>query len=98
MTAADREAHMACRPEVTGRRPQRTARTLAKKAQAAHKDEEDEDGAAKKAKPPVARAVYSVSEFCEAHNISRDFFYELLRLHLGPACIILKKRRLISFE
>ena len=40
----------------------------------------------------------SVDQFCHAHNIGRDLFYELGRLGLGPDCMLLKKRRLISFE
>jgi hypothetical protein len=45
--------------------------------------------------PPLAM---SVEQFCHAHNIGKDLFYELMRLGQGPQCMMLKKRRLISFE
>lgn len=40
----------------------------------------------------------SVEQFSRAHNINRDTFYKLLKQGLGPECILLGKRRLISFE
>jgi hypothetical protein len=46
----------------------------------------------------VMPLAMSVDEFCEAHTISRDFFYELLKLGLGPDCMMLRRRRLITFE
>jgi hypothetical protein len=32
----------------------------------------------------VALAAYSISEFCQAHRISRSHYYNLKRLGLGP--------------
>lgn len=46
----------------------------------------------------VPQFAFSVDQFCNSHNISRDLFYELLKLGLGPECMRLGKRRLISFE
>jgi hypothetical protein len=46
----------------------------------------------------IPKQAMSVDQFCHAHNIGRDLFYELLHSGQGPACMLLKKRRLISFE
>jgi hypothetical protein len=40
----------------------------------------------------------SVDQFCHAHNISRDLFYDVLRKNQAPVCMMVGKRRLISFE
>jgi hypothetical protein len=58
----------------------------------------DKHKSRKRSLAPVARAAMTVEEFINAHHISRDFFYELLRDGLGPDCIVLGKRRLISVE
>ena len=47
----------------------------------------------KRSTPPLA---FSVAEFCEGHGISRDLFYELLKAGLGPDCMMVGKRRLIT--
>ena len=44
------------------------------------------------------RVAFSVSEFCEAHRISRSLFYELRRNGLGPKEMKVGARRLISHE
>jgi hypothetical protein len=41
---------------------------------------------------------YSVAEFCEAHDISIGFFYELRKRGLGPRVMKLGTRTLISAE
>ena len=33
---------------------------------------------------PVPPAVYSISEFCEAHHISQAFYYKIRAAGLGP--------------
>ena len=43
-------------------------------------------------------AAYSVNSFCEAHGISRAFFYELRRKGLGPNVVKLGSRTLITQE
>jgi len=42
--------------------------------------------------------VFSVSQFCEAHNISRATFYLLLKNGEGPKIFKVGKRTLISRE
>lgn len=42
--------------------------------------------------------VYTVDEFCEAHRISRTFFYNLRKSGDGPDTIKIKTRRLITKE
>jgi hypothetical protein len=32
----------------------------------------------------IARAAYTISEFCEAHRISESFYYKIRALGLGP--------------
>lgn len=48
--------------------------------------------------PPVARACFTVAEFCEAHRISRSHFYDLARRGDGPAIIKAGNATLISVE
>lgn len=43
-------------------------------------------------------ATYSVSTFCEAHNISRSYLYRLWREGRGPLRMKLGRRTLISKE
>jgi hypothetical protein len=47
-----------------------------------------EKGAARAASPsrdlPAPRAAYTINEFCEAHRISRSFFYKLKKSGKGP--------------
>ena len=42
--------------------------------------------------------MFSVSEFCRAHGISRGTFYKLLGEGLGPAAVKIGRRTLISGE
>ena len=42
--------------------------------------------------------AYSIKDFCEAHGISRNLFYNLRKQGLAPKLIQLGKRRLISEE
>jgi len=44
------------------------------------------------------RRAYSVNEFCEAHAISRAFFYVLQREGKGPRLMKVRGRTLISIE
>ena len=49
--------------------------------------------------PPVREpAVYSIEQFCQAHDISYGHFYALQRAGLGPRVMKLGSRRLISVE
>lgn len=44
------------------------------------------------------QAAFTISEFCEAHRISRAMFYELARLGRAPRVMCVGRRRLISQE
>ena len=46
----------------------------------------------------VPRAAYSVSGFCDAHEISRSLFYELKKAGQAPATMKVRGRTLISAE
>lgn len=46
-------------------------------------------------KEPVA---YNVNQFCAAHDLSRSFFYDLLRSGDGPRIMRVRGRTLISQE
>ena len=48
--------------------------------------------------PVVELEAYSVESFCEAHSISRSFFYELLNRGRGPRTLKIGKKVLISRE
>jgi hypothetical protein len=47
--------------------------------------------------PPTLLA-FSIRQFCEAHNISEDFFYKLCRQGRGPVRMKAGRRTLISWE
>lgn len=40
--------------------------------------------------------VYSISEFCEAHRISKAFYYKLAKEGRGPVVMRVGRRRLIT--
>jgi predicted DNA-binding transcriptional regulator AlpA len=42
--------------------------------------------------------AYSVSDFCQRHQISRSHFYNLLNSHDGPRVMRVGKRTLVSRE
>jgi hypothetical protein len=42
--------------------------------------------------------AYSIAEFCRAHNLSRAFFYILLKRGNGPTVMKVGKRTLVSEE
>lgn len=42
--------------------------------------------------------TYTVSQFCDCHNISRAFFYQLCKKGSGPQVLKLGRRTLISGE
>lgn len=42
--------------------------------------------------------VYSVSEFCKSHRVSRSRFYQLLDANTGPRLMRVGRRVLISAE
>lgn len=46
----------------------------------------------------VARAAYSVDEFCEAHRITKVFFYQQIKAGTGPRIMKVGRRTLISVE
>jgi len=47
---------------------------------------------------PVTRACFTVTEFCQAHRISRSHFYDLTRHGHGPRIIKAGNSTLISVE
>ena len=53
---------------------------------------------APKTSPQGEVDALTVEEFCRRHNISRTSFYELLKDGLGPRCLRIGSRRLISRE
>jgi hypothetical protein len=44
------------------------------------------------------RAVYTIPEFCKAHDISYGFFYSMQRNGTGPKTMKMGTRRVISVE
>jgi hypothetical protein len=46
----------------------------------------------------VELKAFSVDEFCEAHRISRAFFYTLQKDNLGPKTFKAGRRTLVSVE
>jgi hypothetical protein len=46
----------------------------------------------------IGREVFSVDEFCVAHNISRAFLYKIWRDGKGPKAMSVGSRKLISHE
>jgi hypothetical protein len=50
-------------------------------------------------KPLAApHAAYSVRDFCAAHNITKVFFYKLMKEGAGPRIMKVGSRTLISVE
>ena len=45
-----------------------------------------------------AKAVHSIPEFCEIHDLSRSYYYELRKKGLGPDEIHLGRKRGITVE
>ena len=45
-----------------------------------------------------AKKTYAIPEFCNAYNISRSKFYELLKAGFGPRIMKVGRRTLISVE
>jgi hypothetical protein len=48
--------------------------------------------------PRLTVAAFTIPEFCEAHRISRTFFYELQRRGLGPDVAELLGKKIITHE
>jgi len=48
--------------------------------------------------PPVARAAFSIPEFCEAHRISVRAYFKMKAEGWGPSELHVGRRVLISFE
>jgi hypothetical protein len=46
----------------------------------------------------MEKLAFSVSEFCEAHSLSRSLFYKLLALGGGPRLSKVGNRTLITVE
>ena len=44
------------------------------------------------------KPIYSVTDFCREHSISRGLFYRLLREGSGPRVIKAGRRTLVSYE
>ena len=44
------------------------------------------------------RAAYTISEFCEAHRISRATYYNLKSAGTGPREMAVGTRRIVTFE
>jgi predicted DNA-binding transcriptional regulator AlpA len=49
-------------------------------------------------KTTVELRAFSVPEFCQAHRISRAFFYKLLKAKSGPRILKLGYRTIVSAE
>jgi len=47
---------------------------------------------------PIDPPTYTVEKFCEAHNISRAFFYQLVKQDQGPDILKVGRRTLIAGE
>lgn len=47
---------------------------------------------------PDMKAAYTVTQFCDDHNLSRTHLYELIRQGLGPRLMKVGRRTLISIE
>jgi hypothetical protein len=50
------------------------------------------------AMPDARRAAYTVSEFCDAHRISRSKLYQLWSADLGPRFIQVGTKKIITTE
>jgi hypothetical protein len=48
--------------------------------------------------PDTRRAAYTVSEFCDAHRISRSKLYQLWSADLGPRFIQVGTKKIITTE
>lgn len=46
----------------------------------------------------MEQLALSVSEFCAAHGVSRDTFYQLIRRGEGPTVMRVGRRTLVSVE
>lgn len=44
------------------------------------------------------KIVYSVQEFCDAHQVGRNLFYKMLAAGIGPKILKLGRRTLITHE
>jgi hypothetical protein len=51
-----------------------------------------------KEKVVVQKCTFTIRDFCDAHNISIPFLYDLFKKGEGPCTIRLGNRRLISVE
>lgn len=47
---------------------------------------------------PVIPGALSIDSFCEAHGISRAYYFKIQKLGLGPDVMAIGRRRLISVE
>jgi hypothetical protein len=50
------------------------------------------------APPLLERAAYTIREFCDAHRISRSFYYNLRKQGLGPDEARVRHRVIITME
>lgn len=48
--------------------------------------------------PEAGRAAFTVSEFCDAHRISRSKLYQLWSAGLGPCFILIGAKKIITTE
>ncbi|MDE5461149.1 hypothetical protein [Bradyrhizobium sp. CSS354] len=53
---------------------------------------------AEQAKRPVERTMYTIPEFCEAHNICLDSYYRMQRTGTGPVVKKIGQSTRISVE
>jgi hypothetical protein len=99
------------RGEVTGKKPTRTADQTKRlpgppSADSAAieptiKSERDAPAKAKATPirgPPIPAAWYSISDFCEAHRLSKAMYFKLKADGRGPREIAVGSRRYITFE
>jgi hypothetical protein len=73
------------RPEVTGRKPYHRGRKRGSRNR-------------RRKIPVTERSASTITEFCEAHRISRTRYYELKDEGLAPDEMVVGRRRLISNE
>jgi hypothetical protein len=73
------------RAEVTGRKPHHRGRKRGSRNQ-------------RKKIPPSERNASTITEFCEAHRISRTRYYELKEKGEAPDEMVIGRQRLVSNE
>ena len=73
------------RAEVTGRKPRARAAATANVPPI-------------RAPPAVPPACFTIKTFCAAHHLSEAMFFKMREMGIGPACMQVGRRVLITFE